>query len=454
MYCFKIIFLKFFLILCLIINFFPCGAVFAENSGIKVIIDGYEVEYDAQPELVNDRVMVPFRLTMERLGLTDIKWNEQSAKASGIFHNYPVILRIGNTQMFAKQTDIDMDTAPYLKDGRTMIPLRAVAEAFDASVSWDESANTVTINSRYLEEDYTFDEFDDKFIRISNNPNEYVDFVIEGNMLYVKGKITFDELCKVALFNSDKLLNITPVKSNEEFLLKINLSLINENNLKFILYTNTPETKYFNSYFSEWIEIDKNGRNYSFAKPQYYENNIRFSNVWEHPQHYNLTHGYSEIHELSDEICKGLETDYEKAFAIYKWVCENIYYNYDLSEKIDEYNKNYIYYSDEVNSVDRIYIKNILNKKTEVCEGIVRVMHFLLSSQNIPVKSITDSENLHIWLQVYADNRWINIDPTWGMSNYYKDGQYYEGRVNYIYFDCSNAFISYLHCISEVEKGF
>lgn len=66
----------------------------------------------------------------------------------------------------------------------------------------------------------------------------------------------------------------------------------------------------------------------------------------------------------------------------------------------------------------------------------------------------TDSENLHIWLQVYADNRWINIDPTWGMSNYYKDGQFYEGRVNYIYFDCSNAFISYLHCISEVEKGF
>ena len=189
MFCFRNKFLKVFLVLVLLINIFSLSAVFAENSDIKVIIDGYEVEYDAQPELVNDRVMVPFRLTMERLGLTDIKWNEQSGKAGGMFHNYPVSLRIGNTQMFAKQTFIDMDTAPYLKDGRTMIPLRAVAEAVDASVRWDESANTVTINSRYLEEEYTFDEFDEKFIKISNNPDEYVNFVIDGNMLYVNGKI-------------------------------------------------------------------------------------------------------------------------------------------------------------------------------------------------------------------------------------------------------------------------
>lgn len=46
------------------------------------------------------------------------------------------------------KTIIEMDIAPYIKDGRTMIPIRYLAEALEMKVSWDAKTRTV-----FLEDD-------------------------------------------------------------------------------------------------------------------------------------------------------------------------------------------------------------------------------------------------------------------------------------------------------------
>jgi hypothetical protein len=38
-----------------------------------------------------------------------------------------------------------MDVAPEIKDGRTMLPFRWIAQALGASVEWDEATQTVTV---------------------------------------------------------------------------------------------------------------------------------------------------------------------------------------------------------------------------------------------------------------------------------------------------------------------
>lgn len=43
------------------------------------------------------------------------------------------------------KTIIEMDIAPYIKDGRTMIPIRYLAEALEMKVSWDAKTRTVFI---------------------------------------------------------------------------------------------------------------------------------------------------------------------------------------------------------------------------------------------------------------------------------------------------------------------
>ncbi len=58
-----------------------------------------------------------------------------SSKVSAAY----VEVQIGNTAAYSDGYDLQLDAAPYLRNGRAMVPLRFIAEAFGASVS---AANT------------------------------------------------------------------------------------------------------------------------------------------------------------------------------------------------------------------------------------------------------------------------------------------------------------------------
>lgn len=58
---------------------------------------------------------------------------------------------IGSTQVKSVAddkplTEVTLETAPFTVDGRTMVPVRVIAENFGASVGWDEATQTVTVS--------------------------------------------------------------------------------------------------------------------------------------------------------------------------------------------------------------------------------------------------------------------------------------------------------------------
>ena len=64
-----------------------------------------------------------------------------------------VIFVIGSNNMDTKINGADsfkgMDAAPYIKNGRTMLPIRYIAEALGMSVSWDAKTRTVIIGDLF-----------------------------------------------------------------------------------------------------------------------------------------------------------------------------------------------------------------------------------------------------------------------------------------------------------------
>lgn len=61
--------------------------------------------------------------------------------------HHEVTMTIGSSQYVVDKQLFTMDAAPYVDSAwRTMIPIRALAEAFDAEVIWDQDEQTVTIN--------------------------------------------------------------------------------------------------------------------------------------------------------------------------------------------------------------------------------------------------------------------------------------------------------------------
>ena len=61
--------------------------------------------------------------------------------------NRTVVMTIGSTDYVVNNKIVTGDAAPFVDSNwRTMVPIRALAESFDAEVNWDNDARTVTIN--------------------------------------------------------------------------------------------------------------------------------------------------------------------------------------------------------------------------------------------------------------------------------------------------------------------
>lgn len=128
------------------------GAMAAETpqTGPTVRVNGQTVAFpDGQPFIdENSRTMIPVRFVTEQLGAT-VTWDGKTQTANISKDGTKVVITICNTDMqvmkSGKTETVKMDTAAILKDGRTYVPIRFVAEALGAAVDYSEVYQAVGI---------------------------------------------------------------------------------------------------------------------------------------------------------------------------------------------------------------------------------------------------------------------------------------------------------------------
>lgn len=111
-------------------------------------VNGVEQTMDVAPYLSNDRTYLPVRYVAQALGVADsnIMWNAADQSVIIIKGDRIIKLVIGSTTMLINGVPFTMDVAPEIVDpGRTMLPLRWVAQALGADVQWDAATQTVTV---------------------------------------------------------------------------------------------------------------------------------------------------------------------------------------------------------------------------------------------------------------------------------------------------------------------
>lgn len=132
-------------IVALILSMATC---FAEaDSAIKVTVNGEELTFDQGPVLVEETPMVPMRAVFEKLGAF-VNWDNDTETATAIKENSVVMIQIGNEKMFKASEAIVLDTPAMLVNDRTLIPVQAVAAAFDCDVQWNSETNEITITEK------------------------------------------------------------------------------------------------------------------------------------------------------------------------------------------------------------------------------------------------------------------------------------------------------------------
>lgn len=112
------------------------------------VVNGVEKDMDVAAFVENGRTYLPMRYAAYALGLTDsdIIWDAAGSTATFIKDSKVVMVKDGDKAFSINGVLVTMDVPARLKDGRFVVPFRFIAQAFGASVEWDGTSQTVTMN--------------------------------------------------------------------------------------------------------------------------------------------------------------------------------------------------------------------------------------------------------------------------------------------------------------------
>ncbi|OKP85142.1 hypothetical protein A3844_18000 [Paenibacillus helianthi] len=116
------------------------------GTPISIIIDGVPLSTDQPPVMVSGRTMVPLRAIFEAFN-ANIKWNQKTQTVTATKDDTTVILKIGSKIATINDNSVSLDVPGLNLKGRTMVPTRFVSEAMGREVGWNPKTKVVTITT-------------------------------------------------------------------------------------------------------------------------------------------------------------------------------------------------------------------------------------------------------------------------------------------------------------------
>ena len=104
---------------------------------------------DVAPKVVNDRTMLPARFVAENLGAT-VEWDGEKQLVTITGKNekqedVTILITIGSDYAKVNGEDVKLDSPAFVENDRTYTPIRFISENLGATVEWNETEQTVTI---------------------------------------------------------------------------------------------------------------------------------------------------------------------------------------------------------------------------------------------------------------------------------------------------------------------
>lgn len=137
-------------ILCLLVVLTACVVLSTSVWGqeeVTVYVNGSQIVSEVPAIVDNGVTMLPFRDILRALGVkdTEIVWHENSKSIEITTGGKYIFIAIGSSGAIVDDRMITLLAAPYVTNGRTLIPVRFISEALGASVGWNGDTSTVTI---------------------------------------------------------------------------------------------------------------------------------------------------------------------------------------------------------------------------------------------------------------------------------------------------------------------
>lgn len=122
----------------------------AELPPIKVYFNTSPVNFDVDPYISEGRTMVEVRAIFEAMDAR-LSFDAANKKVTAVNpYGDNIELFIDHAYAYANGYQYLLDSPVVIKNGRTMVPLRFIPEAFSAYVDWNDATRSISIMFRYL----------------------------------------------------------------------------------------------------------------------------------------------------------------------------------------------------------------------------------------------------------------------------------------------------------------
>ncbi len=293
-----------------------------------------------------------------------------------------------------------------------------------------------------------------KIFRTSGDPSNYFEFVFDGDEFLFAGTVANENTKYVCGIIEGEYI-LVPVRQGGVFFVTIDLSELDVTEFEFSIYTGEDrDAEFYSAFYGRDIVIKKVDGEWGVALDKtVYDNNEMFLAGWIDEKSAIQKDIPDRIRRAAENAVAGLETDYEKARAIHKYVATTIYYDMDYAQDITDTTPK---------SAEEVY-----DKGYAVCEGYSNLTVALLNALDIPAVVVKGFSNVldeyvydweevknkpsnHEWVEAFVDGRWIIMDPTWDSSNTVINSKKETGTIHfYRYFDVSHDIFSAAHRIDS-----
>lgn len=103
------------------------------------------------PEIINGRTFIPVRALIENIG-GNANWDNETKTATLTYNDDEIKLTVDSKTAYYNNNSTELDVAPVIVNGRTMLPVRFIAENFGFDVNWNNDSKTITISEKVANE--------------------------------------------------------------------------------------------------------------------------------------------------------------------------------------------------------------------------------------------------------------------------------------------------------------
>ena len=115
-------------------------------NNVTVVLNDYALTFDQPPIIIDGKTLVPLRAIFEALGAT-VDWNNDTQTVTSNKGNTAIRITIGDNKLYVNNNVTVLDVPAQIVNDRTLVPVRAISEAFGCNVDWNGETKTVSIST-------------------------------------------------------------------------------------------------------------------------------------------------------------------------------------------------------------------------------------------------------------------------------------------------------------------